>query len=247
MGYWTAERVRLFQRAVERSDFPEKLLDALAPALAGCRDGVDVGAGVGAFTVPLARRLKTVTALEPSPAMRECLGGTLARHRLANVAVLPVNWGAAPLPPHDLILVANVAPVFDDLEAFVVSATPLARRVVAIVQNVGPGTEKFYFGELYPLLLGREYPHRADYLRTLTVLHARGVFANVRIVEYDFDQPFADFDEAAAFWTNRLSLRQPDQIAKLTEFLRGKLRREGGGWLAPMRRRSAAIWWRTDT
>jgi hypothetical protein len=247
MDYWTPERVRLFHLAVERSDFPHRLLDALEPILADCRDAVDVGAGVGAFTVPLARRLKAVTALEPSPVMRDCLERTLARHGLANVAILPGAWGAVTLPQHDLVLVANVSPLFDDLDAFISSATPLARRAIAVIQNVGSGAEKFYFGELYPLLLGRAYPRRRDYLHTLTLLHARGIFASVRIVEYDFDQPFADFDEAVAFWTTRLSLSQPDQVAKLTAFLRNKLRREDAGWLAPMRRRSAAIWWRTDT
>lgn len=170
MDYWTPDRVRLFRLAVERSDFPHKLLEALEPILSECRDAVDVGAGVGAFTVPLARRLKAVTALEPSPAMRGCLERTLARHGVANVAALPAAWGAVPLPPHDLVLAANVAPLFDDLDAFISSATPLARRAIAIVQNVGPGDEKFYFGELYPLLLGRAYPGRRDYLDRKSVV-----------------------------------------------------------------------------
>lgn len=245
-NYWSPERVRLFDLALQRSDFPQRFIDALAPILSECRDAVDVGAGVGALTIPLARRLDAVTALEPSPAMLEALRRNLARHGVGNVTPVPAAWGKVPLPPHDLILVANVSPIFDGLEAFLAEATPLARRAIAIIQNVGPGTEKFYFGELYPLLLGRPYPHRPDYLRTVAWLHERGVFADVRIVEYDFDQPFADLEEAVSFWTARMHLDAPEQIEKLTHFLRARLRPEASGLLAPMRRRSAVLWWRTE-
>jgi hypothetical protein len=140
---------------------------------------------------------------------------------------------------------ANVAPLFDRLDAFLSEATRLARRGIAIVQNAGSGAEKFYFGELYPLLLGRPYPGRRDYLHTVNLLHERGVFANVRIVEYDFDQPFADLKEAVGFWTAHMRLDAPQQVETLTRFLQARLRAEDGGLLAPMHRQSAVVWWRT--
>ena len=75
------------------SDFPAQTVRALEPVLAGCRSVLDVGAGVGALTVPLARSVERVTALEPSPAMLEELRANLARHRLANVTCIAARWG----------------------------------------------------------------------------------------------------------------------------------------------------------
>ena len=69
--YWTPHRVRLFSQAIQQSDFPAKAIKALEPALADCRSVLDIGAGVGALTVPLAKRVERVTALEPSPAMAD--------------------------------------------------------------------------------------------------------------------------------------------------------------------------------
>jgi SAM-dependent methyltransferase len=241
---WTPRRARWFSRAVEVSDFPAEALRALESALAGCRSVLDVGAGVGALAVPLAGLVERVTALEPSPAMLDELRANLSRHRLANVTCIAARWGEAEVGPHDLILVANVAPIFQALLPFVAAAERLTPRAIALVRNVGPGAEKFYFGELYPLLLGRPYPPREDYLRTLTLLHGRGIHANVRIIAYRFDQPFDDFQEAVDFWAHEMRLAEPEQIRRLQGFLESRLQRAGPRLLAPMRRQSAVIWWR---
>jgi SAM-dependent methyltransferase len=241
--HWSPRRARWFQQAVQQSEFPARIVKALEPALRGCRSVLDVGAGVGALTVPLAKAVPHVTALEPAQPMLEELRATLARNHLSNVTCIHGSWGDAPLQPHDLILVANVAPVFDDLLAFITAAEPLARRGLALVQNVGPGAEKFYVGELYPLLFGRPYPGRQDYLRSLSLLHSLGIYADVRILEYRFDQPFDDFQEAVDFWVERMHLSDPEQIRTLTTFLETRLEPAGRRLVAPMRRRSAIITW----
>jgi SAM-dependent methyltransferase len=243
--YWTPERARLFARALRQSDFPARTLHALEPVLTACRSALDVGAGVGALAVLLAQRLPCVTALEPNPAMLGELRETLATNRIGNVAVVQAAWSPNVVPPHDLILVANVAPIFDNLPSFVAEAATLARRAIALVQNVGPGSEKFYAGELYPLLLGKPYPPRGDYLQTVSLLHSLGIYANVQIVGYRFDQPFDEFAEAVQFWKDSLRLETPEQERRLIAFLEGRLEKIGDRWIAPMRRQSAVIWWRT--
>jgi len=242
--YWTARRARLFRLALQVSDFPVQTVKALAPALEGCATILDVGAGVGALTVLLAKQGYHVTALEPKPVMLRELQESLVRNRLDNFTCVRGVWDTRVVAPHDLILVANVAPIFDDLLPFLTEAEPLARRTLALVQNVGPGSEKFYYGDLYPHLLGRPYPGRADYLRTLTLLHSVGIYANAQIVSYRFDQPFDSFADAVQFWKDLMRLDSPDQERRLIAFLEGRLERVGDRWIAPMQRRSAVVWWR---
>jgi SAM-dependent methyltransferase len=242
--FWTPRRARWFNQAVQISNFPAQTLKALEPILVGCGSVLDVGAGVGALTIPLAKEVEAVTALEPSPPMMEELRANLSRNRLHNVTCIQAAWAKADVPAHDLILVANVSPIFSDLLGFLTTAEPLARRALALVQNVGPGTEKFYFGELYPLLLGRPYPAREDYLRTLTLLHSLGIYANVQIISYHFDQPFADLQDAVEFWREQMRLTDVEQEHRLVGFLQTKLQRVGSRLVAPLRRQSAVIWWR---
>jgi SAM-dependent methyltransferase len=245
--YWTPHRVRLFSQAIQISDFPARVIEALDLALADCESVMDVGAGVGALTVPMARRVKRVTALEPSAPMLDELRTALTRNSLGNVTCLPVAWGEDDLAPHDLVLVANVAPIFANILSFLTEAEPLARRAIALVRNVGPGAEKFYLGELYPLLLGHPYPERDDYLSTLTLLHSLGIYAHVQIVSFRFDQPFATLHEAVDFWTEQMRLTESDQRRKLLAFLQARLEPAGSHLIAPMRRQSAVIWWPTTS
>jgi SAM-dependent methyltransferase len=243
--YWTPRRARLFNLALQSSDFPLQTIKALGSALAGCGTVLDVGAGVGALTVLFAKQDYRVTAIEPNAVMLQELQANLARNRLDNVRCVQAAWRAGIVEPHDLIVVANVAPIFADLLPFLAEAEPLARRAMALVRNVGPGSEKFYFGELYPQLLGRAYPGREDYLRTVTLLHSIGIYAHIQIIDYHFDQPFEDFFEAVQFWKDAMGLESADQERRLVAFLEGRLERVGERWIAPMRRRSAVIWWRT--
>jgi hypothetical protein len=175
--------------------------------------------------------------------MADELRANVARNHLDNVTCLRAAWGDTPLAPHDLVLVANVAPIFKDLLAFLTAAEPLTCRALALVRNVGPGAEKFYLGELYPLLLGRPYPARDDYLHTLNLLHSLGIYAHVQIIGYEFDQPFASMREATEFWVEQMALTEPAQRWKLVEFLENRLRPAGSHLIAPMRRQSAVIWW----
>jgi hypothetical protein len=91
-------------------------------------------------------------------------------------------------------------------------------------------------------LLGRPYPAREDYLRTVTLLHGLGIYANVQIIGYHFDQPFEDVQEAVEFWKEQMRLTDPERL--LLAFLQAKLQRVGSRLVAPMRRQSAVIWWR---
>lgn len=83
----------LYQEA--RPDYPERLFDRLV-AVTGLQSGdriLEVGAGSGKATLPLARRGMRVTALEPGPA--------LAAHARKNLAGYPVEVVEARLEDWD--------------------------------------------------------------------------------------------------------------------------------------------------
>lgn len=240
---WSERRARFYNEALRCSDYPEKAMEALAPLAKGCRSVLDVGAGVGALTIPLAKLVETVTALEPSKGMLEVLRRNLEREGIGNVVLVEGAWGAVELPPHDLLLVANVPNILEDIPRFVDEAQKIARRFVILIRNVETGRDKFYLDELYPLLFGKAYHRRGDYLNTYIALHQLGIHADVKIIEYDFDQPFTDLQEAVSFWREHLPLETADQEEVLKGFLEARLRPIPGGLLAPIHKKSAVISW----
>ncbi|MBI3988590.1 MAG: methyltransferase domain-containing protein [candidate division NC10 bacterium] len=240
---WSERKARWYSEAQRLSDYPEKAMGALAPLLNGCRSVLDVGAGSGALSIPLAKVVEQVTALDPSPAMLKELKRLMEEEGLSNITCLEGRWGEVAVEPHDLLLVANVPGILSDVPGFVGQALRVANQAIAIIQHVGTGRDKFYFDELSPLLFGRPYPPREDYLITYIRLHRLGIHADVRILDYHFDQPFADLDEAVEFWKEHLHLEGNEHDETLREFLRMKLLPFGTGLLAPIPKRSAVISW----
>ena len=64
------------------------------------------------------------------------------------------------------------------------------------------------------------------------------------MIEYDFDQPFDDMDEAVEFWKEYLGIVTEEHDAELRGFLSKKLVRKKGALLARFHKRSAVIWWK---
>jgi SAM-dependent methyltransferase len=204
-----------------------------------------VGAGFGALALPLARRLKAVTALEPSAAMAGALRAGAASAGLANVTVIQAAWGEAPVRPHDLVICAHVGGLLDGSSPFLHEAGNVARRMVAFVRDlpVGPDDDKFFYRELYPALLGRPYEHRCRADDTVAGLERLGIHPAVTPIEYSSDQPFDSLEEACDFWMTYMGLEGPEPRDYLRRYLAGRLVRRGEEWIAPFRKRAAVIAW----
>jgi hypothetical protein len=114
---------------------------------------------------------------------------------------------------------------------------------VVLVCDAPGGDDKFFFPELYPLLLGRTYSRSSGHTETLEAVRALGVKHTVTPIAYRSDQPFDSLEEACDFWMAYMGLEGDGPRAYLRQFLAGRLRRDGAGWLAPFRKRAVVIAW----
>lgn len=242
-GFWSEKKARWYLAGQRLSNFSETVMNIIRPRLAGCSSALDIGAGIGSLSIPLARELRTVAAMEPSAAMMALLKDEAAREGLHNVSFIETSWGEAEIAPVDLVVSANVPGLYG--EAFLRQVTAFARRRVVLILSAGPEQDKFYYKELYPLLFGREFPPRPDYLDIYACLHRMKIYADVNIVRYDFDQPFSNIDEAVEFWKEYIPLTDNSHDALLADFLKNKLEPWEGGLIARFCKRSAVITWST--
>src|SRR5512140_443080 len=96
----------------------DRILEFVEGHLSSETTVIDVGAGVGRWTVPLAEHVRAVTAVEPVPGMRRILEERLAARGLGNVRVVDQPWMEARVKRHDVAVAAYSMYTSPDLAAF---------------------------------------------------------------------------------------------------------------------------------
>lgn len=240
--------VELFRRRAEadRGDPVEPLTRTLVRRLAGSGGVVlDVGAGTGRASLPLAAEGMTVVAVEKDPAMAAALRAAAAEQRVP-VEVVEGAWpeAAGRVPEADVALCAHVAYDVADPAPFLTALVAHARRAVAIEL-----TDRHPWAGLAPYYralhgLDRPAGPTADDFAAV-VEEVTGVAPHVERWERAGQVWFAGWDELLALMGRRL-LVPASRVGELRAVLEPDVV-ESGGRLVLGRdpRRLVTVWWST--
>jgi SAM-dependent methyltransferase len=99
---------------------------------------IDVGAGAGRITIPLAKRVREVVAVEPSAAMREVFKQEIDHHGVTNIQMIPATWENAMVEPAKLVFAAHVTYGIPAIEPFLRKLDAAATKVAALVSFTEP-------------------------------------------------------------------------------------------------------------
>ncbi|SMB79969.1 class I SAM-dependent methyltransferase [Deinococcus hopiensis] len=224
-GRWQPERDRAFwqEKAAHYDAGQPPLPNTVAwlrERLTGAASLLDVGAGTGRLTLPLAGAVGRVTALDHSPDMLAVLRAKgppaylhLRQQELADALQDPT------LPPHDAVLSAWSLAYLPDLRGALTGLLRLARRDLFLLEDDGVGSPHV---TLRRQLAGQPRPTRASSLRR--ALHALG--AEPEHLQIPEERELTFPDTAALLAQARLPLGAAEALA----FLRPHLTPEGEGW-----------------
>lgn len=212
---------------------------------------LDVGAGYGRLTLPLARSAGRITAVEPQPVMTQFLREGVAEGGIENLTILQAGWMdvEAKVEPSDIVLCTGVLfaqPGQEDIAAWLQALDAHARVAVVLGQVVSWG-EPPLLAAMWQRLHGEPRIPTSTYIDVYDVLWELGIPANVEI--YDTGRritpPFADLAGAVAAIREQLILPDTAEVnAVLGEALQMELQPEGEGWaLPPQSPVGATIWW----
>ena len=176
-----------------------------AEALAVPGSVIDVGAGAGAASLPLAGRLTEVTAVDTDEEMLAAFAERAGRVGVP-VRLVTGRWPevAASVPPADVVVCSYVLYNVPDLGPFATALTGHARRRVVVEI-----TERHPLTPLNPLwrrLHGIERPDRPTAADAVAALREAGI--NPRVIRWDrpADPEYRTFDELVASTRRRLCL-----------------------------------------
>jgi len=205
---------------------------------------LDIGCGAGTLAIPLASKVRSVTATDISD---EMLGHLEERCReLGLTNVRPVlagwedDWNATGVAQHDVVL-ASRSFFAADLRAGVAKLNAFARKRVMIVSLVGDGPyDRAIFDAVKrPLYRGPDFRFVTNYLAQ------EGIFANVTFIREVDDKTYATLDEAVQGMRWMLDDLTPAEEMLLRAHLFERCVPRDGGLALPSPKvtRWAAIWW----
>lgn len=242
-----AEMVDRWRKHARRLDAgeevaPDPLLEHILESLAPDLTVLDIGAGIGRWTVPMAGKVRRVTAVEPLEGMRRVLAERVAARGIANLEIVNAPWDRAEVSPHDVAIAAHATYATPDLLGFVEKMERCARRICYLALRL-PAHDGA-IGELSQQIHGL-WHDSPNFIVGYNLLLSAGRYPNVLIertpVRYWID-PSIDAALVRARRHLRLADDRHDGIIK--GVLTRRLVRTDQGFRWPDCMRSALIWWR---
>lgn len=220
---------------------PDPILDFVLDRLTPEMTVLDIGAGVGRWTVPLAARARQVTAIEPAEGMGRVLRERLAARRLSNVAIVEAPWLDAPIQPHDIAVAAYSMYTSTDLAAFARKMERDARQLCCLAMRL-PAHDGI-IGELSERIHG-DWHDSPNFIVGYNALLEAGFAPNVYVepspVRYWMDPTIQD---ALLRARRHLRLEEGQHDGLILETLRRRLHETPEGYRWPDWMRAAIIWW----
>ncbi|MDO8671063.1 MAG: class I SAM-dependent methyltransferase [Dehalococcoidia bacterium] len=203
---------------------------------------LDVGAGTGGWTIPLAKNARRVTAIEPSPTMSSFLDANLAAGALTNVEIIRGRWEEVEVEPHDFVVCSHAMYASPDLLDFVRKMERAAREMCFLVMRVP--SHDGVLGEANLLVRG-QWHDSPNFIVAYNALLSAGIHASVMIEPRL--KPWTNRSLEAALGRARDHLRLGDDHrfdAEIRALLEQKLVLKDGLYYWPDGMRSALVWWK---
>jgi ubiquinone/menaquinone biosynthesis C-methylase UbiE len=211
---------------------------------------LDIGAGPGTLAIPLASRVKEITAIEPGEGMTAILSERMKKDGITTITIIRKRWEDI-IPANDLagqydVVIASLSLTMEDIRLALRKMDAVSRGSVYLFWFVDmPFWERMYADLWEPLHGLPYYPGpKADCL--FGVLYQMGIYANVEMRPLKKEYRFTTKDEMIAFFRRRFNVTRPEQEQVLNDYLRPLIRTEGLETVISGDSTFAKIWWKKD-
>ena len=244
--FWD-ERVDWFEELVLQSDRAGMIMSRIEKE--SDYTVLDIGAGPGTATIPLAKNVKGVTVVEPSSGMLARLKENASKENLANITYLPKKWEDVEIGKdieaggHDVVI-ASHSLVIKDIKDALVKINDAVKRSVYIFIVAGRRNEK-EGSSLWSLFNREKQGLHPDYIYLYNILYQLGIYANVEIIDANHNMQFPDLDAAVQHYKKWMNVSGADE-EKLRLYLSENLVKENDAFWLRHKLRTAMISWRKE-
>lgn len=213
-----APHAQRFAQDPRRTDEPA--LDILLSMVQPGDEWLDIGAGAGRYSLPLALKARQVHVVEPSPSMLGALRAGMVKYDIANVEIADGRW---PLvgevtPRADVVLMAHIGYDVADFGAFLDAAEGAAARGCVVVMRAGAATTAGQL--LWPEVHDEDRVQLPMLPELVSLLMARGSMPNVTLTQrtpWGYDTPEALLEASRQQLWVRPGSPKDERLSRLVE------------------------------
>ena len=193
---------------------------------------LDVGCAAGTLAIPLAERVRKVTAVDFSENMLAILSERCREKGVTNVKTHLLSWEddwqAADIERHD-VAIASRSLVVEDLSGAISKLAAMARHRVIISSLVGDGP----FDRRIFQAIGRDLDRGPDYICVYNLLHQMGIYADVTFAGNGGEEKkaFTGLDDAVSGYRWMINEMTVEEEQRLRSYLERHLEKTEVGYV----------------
>jgi ubiquinone/menaquinone biosynthesis C-methylase UbiE len=198
---------------------------------------LDIGSGPGIFTLPIAKQVASVTAVEPAKGMRELLLERCEMEHVSNVSCIAQRWEDVSIEQlmhrYDLVL-ASFSLGMPDIRTALLKMDACSCGEVVCYWSSGMGMWEKIMRFLYEKLTKKTYVPTPKAELLVQVLENEGIFPCFTEDEEKHIDAYATFDEAVGDAMQRIAVPKDldDAVIReeIDEYLKGIFMEREGMW-----------------
>ncbi|MDO9523344.1 MAG: class I SAM-dependent methyltransferase [Methanocorpusculum sp.] len=206
---------------------------------------LDIGAGPGTLSVPLALSGSSVTVVEPSGPMIRGMETYRALTNAPPIRVIQKTWEEASLLEigrHDVVI-ASLSLMMENIRDCIKKMDACANSAVHLFWFLIPPSLSRGNKDLWPLLHGEPYDYEPTADILWNVLFQLGIYANLTVESRSVGQAYTSVEEMHQDYYTRLLANTDEQKGVVDRYLGERIRKTENGYVLPGTSKTAHIWW----
>lgn len=235
-----------FGKWLENDDYPDVLISSMDISK---EDTVlDLGAAEGTISLKLARKAKSVTALDRAEKMLEQLEEKCRTQAVTNVKTVQMDIEEITLentPHHDIILASRSFNGIYNIRERLELLNELANKYVYITLY---GSSTIKYRKEKAQIAGKEYTPGPDYIIAAHILKSIGIEPNIVQLDCKKLKEYHSLDEAVQRAVWKLGDMDEENKERLAKYFKETfVKNERGNWVNPKDKTDwVLIWWKTE-
>lgn len=183
---------------------------------------LDVGCGPGTLALPIAKRVRQVTAIDYSQGMLDILNDQAKHQGIDNIKTVHCswedNWMDFGIEPHDLVIASRSMNI-PDLAGALQKLGRYARRAIHVAERIAPSP----FDPEAFAALGRKFSSGPDYIYTINMLYKLSIHPRIAILELERNQRFKSLERAVEGYAWMFKDLQPEEHQLLEKYVKNRI------------------------